>query len=514
MISAERELIERLVESGCGEFVVCGGARNAGLIAVLAAAEGIRLWRHFDERAAAFFALGRVKDMGRPCAVVTTSGTAVAECLPAVIEAHYSAKPLIVVSADGPAEAQGSGAPQMIAQEGIFGAYAEGDLESWKGHGPLHLNVPLRESAADAEPWMAEVGGFLAERIDFEVRSLRQFLEEGVFKGLVVMLGGLEVEDREDVFYFLKDLGVPVVADITSGLREALVDLAVSEKIFAKNLPGKILRLGEVPVGRLWRDLEKAEKVEVLSVTRNGLPGLGRSSQVIRGEVGRILRGLGEVDGVGDVRDDLPKGRPFQNQVEELLESYPDSEPGLVKMLSVFASLGESIFLGNSLPIREWNDFSQRETPFARVLASRGANGIDGQLSTWLGATADDEDSWGCFGDLTTCYDLSAPTFLDQVEGKGRVLVVINNDGGRIFDRLPRLDDLSEKQREHVVQPQKLSLQKWAEMSGLEYLKIASLEGFDDFEAGEKTLVVELVPNAKQSEGFWEAYRRICEKIV
>jgi len=469
---------------------------------LLEAAEGLQVWKHFEERGAAFFALGRVKDHAQPCAVVTTSGTAVAECLPAVIEAFYTNKPLIVLSADRPAEFRGSGAPQVIEQEEIFGNYAVRSLEEWDGHGPLHLNVPLGESEISVKPWTARAEGFLPKRISFEVRSLCDFLDDGVFKGIVAMVGGLEPEDREDVHYFLKDLGVPVIADINSGIRETLGDLLVPEQALKGKLPGRILRLGEVPVGRLWRDLEGSPNTEVLSICRNGLPGLARPSKVIHAQVGRVIRGLGPVDLIGDVRDDFPEARPLFGQIDEMLESDPDSEPGLVRLLSTYATTGESLFIGNSLPIREWNDFGQREIPYARVFANRGANGIDGQVSTWLGATAETPDSWGVFGDLTALYDLAAPAMLSQVEQKGRVFVVINNGGGKIFEKLPRLASLTEEQRAAIVQPQKVRLQSWAEMWGMDYLEIKNREGFDDLEAGEKTLLVELTPDSSQLDQF------------
>ena len=501
-VSSEQKIIEQLLRAGCGDFVLCGGARNAGLIAQLEAAEGLQIWKHFEERGAAFFALGRVKDHAQPCAVVTTSGTAVAECLPAVIEAFYTNKPLIVLSADRPAEFRGSGAPQAIEQEEIFGDYAARNIEEWDGHGPLHLNVPLEEGVVESESWPAQVDGFLAKRLPFEVRDLLKFFDDGVFKGIIAMVGGLELEDREDVFYFLKELGIPVIADINSGIREALGELLVPEQAFKGNLPGRVLRLGEVPIGRLWRDLEEHPEVEVLSVCRNGLPGLARSSQVIHAEVGRVIRGLGAVAAVGDVRDDFPRARPFWTRFDERLESFPDSEPGLVSLLSVYATTGESLFIGNSLPVREWNDFGQRRTPYAQVFANRGANGIDGQLSTWLGATAETVDAWGVFGDLTTLYDLAAPAMLPQVEQKGRVLVVINNGGGQIFKKLPRLEGLSEVQRAAIVQPQEVRLKSWAEMWGMGYVRIASREEFDLLEPGEKTLLVELCPDLDQSEAF------------
>ncbi len=501
-MSEEKRVLESLLQLGCSEFVVCGGARNAGLVALLEAAEGIKVWRHFEERGAAFFALGRAKDSGFPCAVVTTSGTAVAECLPAVIEARYSCHPLVVLSADRPAAFQGSGAPQVIDQEGLFGNYAASDSVGWDGRGPLHLNVPLGESSGAFESWQAELGDFVPRKISFEVRALRDFLEVGIFRGIVAMVGGLEPEDREEVYYFLKDLGIPVIADVNSGIREALGPLSIPEQTLSGKLPGRILRLGEVPVGRLWRDLEEAKGTEVLSVCRNGLPGLARESKVIRGEVSRVLRGLGPVERIGDVSDDFARARPLMARIEERLEAYPDSEQGLVHLLSVYATTGESLYLGNSLPIREWNDFGQRDTPYARVFANRGANGIDGQLSTWLGATAESEGAWGVFGDLTALYDLAAPAMLEQVESVGRVLVVINNGGGRIFERLPRLDALTEKQRKAIIQPQRVKLEAWAEMWGMDYLRVGRREDFDALEPGGRTLLLEVVPDPGQTADF------------
>lgn len=501
-MESEAEIIGKLLELGCREFVVCGGARNAGLVAHLEAGEGLKVWRHFEERGAAFFALGRSKDTGRPCAVVTTSGTAVAECLPAVIEAHYTCVPLIVLSADRPVAFRGSGAPQVIEQDGLFGSYAVADPESWDGHGSLHVNVPLGESSGTYESWKAEVGEFLPRKLPFEVRALRDFLDEGIFRGIVAMVGGLEPEDREEVFYFLKDLGIPVIADVNSGIREVLGPLLIPEQTLKGNPPGRILRLGEVPVGRFWRDLEEMNSTEVLSICRNGLPGLARESQVIRGEVARVIRGLGPVEAIGDVRDDLAKARPLLARTEERLESFPDSEQGLVSLLSVYATTGESLYLGNSLPIREWNEYGQLETPYARVFANRGANGIDGQVSTWLGATAHCEGAWGVFGDLTALYDLAAPALLEQVQQSGRVLVVINNGGGRIFERLPRLSGLSDKQRDAIIQPHQVSLKSWAEMWGMDYCRLERREDFDALEAGDRTLLVEVVPDEAQTTGF------------
>ncbi len=140
-IDSARRLIEEVRRLGARDFCVCAGSRNSPLLAVL----GTDVYSFVDERSAAFFAIGRSKLHGAPVAVVTTSGTAAAELLPAAIEAYYSGIPLILITADRPARFRGTGAPQSIEQIGLFGVYAEIALESWSGARPLHLNIEFDE---------------------------------------------------------------------------------------------------------------------------------------------------------------------------------------------------------------------------------------------------------------------------------------------------------------------------------------------------------------------------------
>jgi 2-succinyl-5-enolpyruvyl-6-hydroxy-3-cyclohexene-1-carboxylate synthase len=144
-----RRLIASVRAAGVSDFCVCAGSRNSPLLAVLAATDAVRLLSFVDERSAAFFALGRAKRDERPVAVVTTSGTAVAELLPATIEAFYSATPLTLITADRPERYRGTGAPQCIDQIGIFGSYAETAIERWSGTRPLHLNIEFDEPLID-----------------------------------------------------------------------------------------------------------------------------------------------------------------------------------------------------------------------------------------------------------------------------------------------------------------------------------------------------------------------------
>lgn len=511
------EVVKSCLKAGVGEYVVCAGARNAALLEALARAESaglVRVWRHFEERSAGFFALGRTMETGKPCAVITTSGTAVAELLPAVIEAHYQGRPLVAITADRPAAFRGTGAPQSIEQPGIFGNHAwQGTFADWDGKQPFHLNAEFEEAFEAGEENFSreQLGDFIPAKDRLDVAALARWLREEHYKGIVVMVGGLEPDEREDVFHFCSDLGVPVIAEATSGLREALEGLAIhdADRVLKSRPPGKILRLGEVPSGRFWRDLESLPQVSVWSVCRNGLPGLARTSNVLRGPLDRVLPALGEIEFADDALDYLPGASSRENRIAELLEIYPDSEPALLRTLSHYASVGGGLFLGNSMPIREWNLFAQWTRPVPSVRANRGANGIDGQVSTWLGWSADVSETWAVVGDLTALYDLAAPFVLEQIDCKGRVLAVINNGGGKIFERLPRLQTMSPRAAEWMTNPQTADLSGLATLWNMDHLRIRTVDDFDHFAAGEKTLLLEIVPDTAQTTAFWAAWDRM-----
>lgn len=196
-------------------------------------------------------------------------------------------------------------------------------------------------------------------------------------------------------------------------------------------------------------------------------------------------------------------------KIDELLEIYPDSEPALLRTLSHYASIGGGLFLGNSMPIREWNLFAQWARPVPSVRANRGANGIDGQVSTWLGWSADVSETWAVVGDLTALYDLAAPFVLEQIHCQGRVLAVINNGGGKIFERLPRLQSMSPRAIEWMTNPQSADLSGLATLWSMNHLRIRTVDDFDKFEAGDKTLLLEIIPDAAQTTAFWAAWDRM-----
>ena len=527
-LALAQAVVASLVRAGVREVIVCAGARNAALVAVLAQTASLRLWSFPEERSAAFFALGRCLALGSPVAVVTTSGTAVAELLPAVIEAFYQALPLVLVTADRPRAYRGSGAPQAIEQAGIFTSYLadwgdvaslgelatfDGALADWSWRGPMHLNVCLEEPSsaalAQAEPAAAEPRPAPAKPRSTPA-LVETFLADSTAGPLVAVVAALPADEQPPVARFLRRLGCPVIAEATSGLREApelaAQRLPAAEATLARLPVGRVLRIGGVPSSRWWRDLEKRPGVLVLSLTPTGFPGLARRSAVAD------FPDWDAVNVPGELTAYTPEAEPRALATEPppaALRDHPCGEPALVHALSTVIPPGALVFLGNSLPIREWNVFAAHRPRAFRVFANRGANGIDGCVSTFLGLGADEAESWAVVGDLTALYDLAALWITPALPDARRRLVVINNGGGRIFARVAALRGLPEEPRRLMENPHALEFGSWAAMFGWAYARAATA---DDLAAAarrpEAHLVIEVVPDPAATEACWDQLSR------
>lgn len=518
-------VVASLLQAGVGEVVVCAGARNAALIAVLAKTAALRLWSFPEERSAAFFALGRVLALERPVAVLTTSGTAVAELLPAVIEAFYQSLPLVLVTADRPRSFRGTGAPQAIEQTGIFTSYvaACGDVASldelaafartlaaWDLRRPVQLNVCLEEPSATA---LARVRSLEAEPSPVpampraEARVVTEFLADTASGPLVAVVAALPASEQVAVADFLRRLGGPVIAEATSGLREhpelASQLIHGGETALARLPAGRVLRLGAVPSSRWWRDLEKLPAVRVLSLTPSGFPGLARPSAV---------SGFPDWDRVVIPSGRAPQASSLAGQEQSstalatVLSAHPRSEPALIHALSSFIARDSLVFLGNSLPIREWNTFATTADRGLRCHANRGANGIDGCVSTFLGLAADETESTAVIGDLTALYDLAALWITPSLPTARRRLVVINNGGGRIFSRVDALRGLPPTPRRLMENPHTLCFRAWADMFGWDYTLATTPQDIGSaMERPDPRLLIEVVPDGAQTDAVWQS---------
>ena len=491
-------VVRESLAAGIAECCVCAGSRNSELVRALLQTP-LRVWHFFEERSAAFFALGRVRVTGQPVAVVTTSGTAAAELFPAMIEAHYQGLPLLAITADRPPHFRGSGAPQAIEQLGLFGDYpswqldlemaedAENCLEFWPRSGPAHLNVCLEEPQASLA--MPDFTGIPARPLFSEA-----FPSQTLPPIDLVMLGDLLPGERARVQEILHDWQGPVWAEAASGLRAWLGEhlLPGGESALRHWQGRRILRLGGVPSCRFWRDLESRPEIEVISASRSGHPGLARVSQTV------ALAAIAPVRFQGSPLPSTP------NFAAGLCENFPLSECGHLRTLSQILPPHSVLFLGNSLTIRQWNLAAHLNAAEAQCHVMRGANGIDGNLSYFFGLSANAAESWAVVGDLTALYDLAAPWICEQLPAGIRRIVVMNNGGGCIFRRLPSLRETNEAERSVIENSHALRFKSWADQWGMGYRRITSQEDWrEPFPA--KDCIIEILPDAVQSEAFWQA---------
>jgi 2-succinyl-5-enolpyruvyl-6-hydroxy-3-cyclohexene-1-carboxylate synthase len=520
-----QQVLNELASYGVREFVFCAGARNAAFIECLSHLEGAQLHPFFEERSAAFFALGRARASAKPVVVITTSGTAAAELLPACIEAFHSGVPLILLTADRPSRMRYTGAPQCIDQTHLMSRFVEQtfDLEnqslhigSWSRRAPLHINICMDEPLVDShvESWHLDSKTARPALIpQLNRQNLDQIGQaiQSAARPLVILSALEDSLEMKAACSIALTLGWPVYAEASSGLRESneLADLLIRSgeqflsHVFKKYEIDFVLRLGSVPTTRLWRDLEDhRKKVKVVSVSPLRFTGLSESL-FLQSSISNLREHFAPQSTL--------KQKTWQKQIAQLDQQidlkklflkYPRAEASLMHELSKQIPQNEMIYVGNSLPIREWDLAAETQTT-RQVFANRGVNGIDGQLSSFIGLTMGHKArSWCVVGDLTALYDLTAPWALMKSLKQNFIFVIINNGGGKIFKRM-----FSNPLFENNHQ---LNFSHWAKMWDLEYQLWTEVQNCSILS---KTTVIELVPDAEQTEKFSDELALMVKKV-
>ena len=311
----------------------------------------------------------------------------------------------------------------------------------------------------------------------------------------LVLIGGLAAGDRDRVREFALRLNAPVYAEPLSGLREDgdLEPLLLqNERMLGRSGFTRVIRIGNVPTLRFWRDLdEKLRELPVVSYSALRFAGLSR------GDVMPLEQLPRKVERVERDDDLFVRDRECSERLRRILDVEPESELALLRGISRDLPAGSRVYLGNSLPIREWDLVATREDRQYAVDANRGANGIDGQLSTFFGWCAPDVLNVAIVGDLTAIYDLNAPWIVPQLDASIEFQIyIVNNGGGRIFARVPSLRALSEETRERLIENvHSISFESWAAMWKLAY---------DNRDASRA--VIEVKPDADASARVWNRF--------
>jgi 2-succinyl-5-enolpyruvyl-6-hydroxy-3-cyclohexene-1-carboxylate synthase len=480
--------VEELYRCGMRHAVTSPGSRNAPLALTLAAQEGIEATSVIDERSAGFAALGMAKASGRPVAVTCTSGTAAANLHPAVVEAHEARVPLIVLTADRPPELREVGAGQAIDQLKLYGTAAKWFVEVgthdpgretaihhralacrayWTAAGgrpgPVHLNFPLREPLAPIDEQLdaADWGGRADGRPWTELREhasaphsddVHEVAERIASEPRGAIVCGPCHEDVADAASRLAaESGWPVLAEPTSGLRCGDHDrshviahydvLLRIEKFVAESSPSVVLRVGDMPTSKPLREFVADASQIVVDPHGAWHEPTRRAELVLEAAAERTLAALASaVEMRTGVRDDgwVSGWREADAKAWAEVQAAPDDFEGKI-LAGVEPELPDEavVWVSSSMPVRDVEACFPGSAKRLRFLANRGANGIDGVVSSAMGAAiATGLPTWVLIGELALQHDAGG-LLAARRAGVELQIVCLNNGGGAIFDFLP-----------------------------------------------------------------------------
>jgi 2-succinyl-5-enolpyruvyl-6-hydroxy-3-cyclohexene-1-carboxylate synthase len=554
-----------LLRAFCDELARCGmehactapGSRSTPIVLSLVREERIRCWSHIDERSAGFFALGAAKLSSRPVAITCTSGTATANLAPAVIEARHARVPLIVLTADRPPEVRDVGAGQTIDQLKLYGDAVKWFFEVgvdeatpaalrfmrtlacrayWTAAdgppGPVHLNFPFREPLVLSEPLPEDRSGRDGGRPYVMFEAPAPAAPSGGPSehpsGRIVIVAG---QDREPdgggrIARLAAEAGIPLLADPLSGARRgptAIVhyDLLLRDREFAAaHRPEFVIRAGDLPTSKplrawlagleaaqiafdpdgVWHDPDAVVGLRIRAPLGANAPlAVGAPITADRGWLGSWRAADHAVAGAID-----------RTLGDEL------SEPRVARALGGWLPPESTLFVASSMPIRDVEEFFPARDGGPRVLSNRGANGIDGTVSSAFGAAAASSNAGPVVllvGDVALAHDIGGLLAASRLR-LPLAIVLLNNDGGGIFHFLPVADE-SDAFEEHVATPHGLDFSRAAALYGCEYRRPETLidlrDAVEESLGADATTIIEVRTDREENLAL---HRRVAETAL
>jgi len=515
-------IVEELIRQGAGFFCLSPGSRSTPLTIAIARNPKAR-WKMFvDERSAGFFALGHGRATGRPAVLVCTSGTAVANYFPAVVEASMDFQPMMVLSADRPFELLDCGANQTIRQENIFGGYTRWNIQLpapstdtplkallstvayavakslGSSAGPVHLNQPFREPFEPAtpdlkDPWVAPLHYWLENGKPFSssiapekapdagnITMLRQLLAEAeqpmIFAGSMTSRA-----DAMAVSELANDLNIPLYADFSSGLRmvasvqpwQLLLQSPEFRKSFKADL---VLNFGGNVIAKHPSTALKEWQPEHYIVVKPQPSRFSPDHNVTCRLQASIALTAAQLKGCRATPPTLNSNktesffRAVSEEIQtELQPEKPVTDISAARMVSQLITKQQVLFVSNSMPVRDMDNYAASSHANGIPTAiNRGVSGIDGIISTTAGfANGHQKPATLMIGDIAFLHDLNALSLLGTLPFPLQI-IVLNNNGGAIFSFLP-VAECQDVFETHFATPQNYSIRSAAETFGLDY---------------------------------------------
>ncbi len=560
-------LVEELFRCGVRRAFLSPGSRSSPLALALDREPGIDVTVILDERSAGFAALGAALASGSPTVVTCTSGSAAANLHPAVVEADQAGVPLIVLTSDRPPELRDIGAGQTIDQVALYGTAvrwfsevgtheADDDgllhlratgcravAEATTGRGPVHVNVswrdPLGPEPADDVPATdpLAIEGRSGNRpltVGLAGRGPAPALADALADAIAGAERGLIVAGRlpdrglaPAIAALAERTGFPVLADPLSQLRFGPQDrsrVVTAYDLIVRSAPSGlspdlVVRFGDLPTSKPLRAWLRAHEADLIVVDP---PGRWNEPSRIAGAFVRA-----DADALIEaVSSRLPEGSDepsdwaggwaaaeaaAQGAIAESLDAEALTEPSIQRILGSTFADGERVMVASSMPIRDAEAFLEGGPAAVTLHANRGANGIDGLISTAAGiALGSEQPTWLVLGDLALAHDLGGLAAAAAVPGPLRI-VVVDNGGGGIFDFLPQAGQVApDRFSELFTTPSSLDVKSAAATYGIPYLEITDPAGLRSVAEHDRVLAHVRV----ERSGNVDLHRRIAAAVA
>ncbi|MDI9230976.1 2-succinyl-5-enolpyruvyl-6-hydroxy-3-cyclohexene-1-carboxylic-acid synthase [Staphylococcus caprae] len=503
---------------GVREVVISPGSRSTPLALAFEAHPKIKTWIHPDERSAAFFALGLIKGSGKPVAILCTSGTAAANYTPAIAECQISRVPLIVLTSDRPHELRSVGAPQAINQVNMFSNYVnfQFDLPIADGteqmlytihyqmqiasqylygphRGPIHFNMPFREPLT---PDMNRV-----DLLKSQVKTLPHYQKSIAVKGIsailqkkkgLIIVGDMQHQEVDQILTYSTVYDMPILADPLSQLRKSNHPNVITtyDLLYRAGLDldvDFVIRVGKPVISKKLNQWLKRTKAYQILVQNNDKIDVFPMPPNISYEISAndFFRSLMEEESV-QRKDWLELWQSLEQQSRVEIKDYlnhASDEAVYVGEVIHKLSKGDALFVGNSMPIRDVDNL-MFETE-AEVYANRGANGIDGVVSTAIGMAVHKKVTL-LIGDLSFYHDMNG-LLMAKLNDININIVLVNNDGGGIFSYLPQKDSASDYFErlfgtptgldfEHAALLYDFTFERFESLNDFKYVELSSMD--------------------------------------
>ncbi|MGY6530638.1 MAG: 2-succinyl-5-enolpyruvyl-6-hydroxy-3-cyclohexene-1-carboxylic-acid synthase [Cyanobacterium sp.] len=523
-------IVDTFANLGLKNAIICPGSRSTPLTIAFAQHPTIKTIPILDERSASFFAIGMAKSSGKPTVLVCTSGTAGANFFPAVIEAKYSHIPLIILTGDRPPELRECHAGQTINQINLYGNYPQWQTElslpsmelerlfylrqniihGWEKSinpvkGVIHFNVPFREPLAPIK----QLNYTKAEKDVIESKILLKNLNHLPFKvnyhtdyevivsqwqkyekGIII--AGVDSPHDSELYIravslLSQKLNFPVLTEALSPVRNyaqynqnlvSTYDIILRNQEYQKQLkPEIVILIGEYPTSKELRKwlTENKTLTYIITPTHDNLDAIHSNTQHLRMDITELGHNLDKISTNSLTKTSqeylnqwLKTEQKIKQKINQIMDNHDELFEGKISwLLSKTLPPRIPIFIANSMSVRYAEYFWQTNSTEREIYFSRGANGIDGTLSTALGIAQEKKQAVLLTGDLALLHDTNGFLISKNLSGS-LTIILVNNDGGGIFEMLPiaEFDNIFE---EYFATPQNIDFQNLSKTYGIEY---------------------------------------------